>query len=157
MHANRLGPNVPFYEDIIDDIGDPDGTWVDLRRRCGGRGPYGSIHALSSPCPLRRRLTFASLDRADIVLGSGPDGRPRFVQRGHRTVEEIERGPKLTAMLALVRVLNPERMAEPGSPEQIHSRTETAFSKPQPSILLAVAPPPSAPNKIRLVNRFDSM
>lgn len=62
---------------------------------------------------------FASLDRADMVLETGPDGRQRFVQTDHRTVEEIEREPELSALMALVRILNPKRMAEPGTPEPV--------------------------------------
>jgi hypothetical protein len=62
---------------------------------------------------------FSSLDRVDIVLGPGPDGRPQYVQTDHRTAEEIEREPELSALFALVRVLNPKRMAEAGSPEPV--------------------------------------
>ncbi len=62
---------------------------------------------------------FSSLDRVDIVLKKGPDGRLTFVQTDHRSAEEIEREPELSVLFALVRVLNPRRMAEPGGPEPV--------------------------------------
>lgn len=60
---------------------------------------------------------FTSLDRTDIVLVPGPDGRRRFVQTDHRTAAEIAAGPELSVLFALVRVLNPKRSAEAGEPE----------------------------------------
>ena len=62
---------------------------------------------------------FSSLDRVDIVLKPEPDGRQRFVQTDHRTAAEIEQQLELSALLALVRILNPKRMAEAGSPEPV--------------------------------------
>lgn len=62
---------------------------------------------------------FASLDRVDIVLKEDSDGRKRFVQTDHRTTAELEREPELSSLMALVRILNPKRMAEPGSPEPL--------------------------------------
>jgi hypothetical protein len=62
---------------------------------------------------------FSSLDRVDIVLKPGPDGRPRYVQTDHRTAAEIEGEPELSVLFALVRILNPRRMAEAGSPEPL--------------------------------------
>jgi hypothetical protein len=60
---------------------------------------------------------FSSLDRVDIVLEPEADGRQRFVQTDHRAAGEIEREPALSTLFALVRILNPKRMAEEGSPE----------------------------------------
>ena len=60
---------------------------------------------------------FCSLDRADIVLKPDSDGRSQFVQTDHRTTEDIESAQELSAVFALIRILNPKRMAEPGSPE----------------------------------------
>jgi hypothetical protein len=60
---------------------------------------------------------FSSLDRIDIVLTRGPDGRRRYVQTDHRTADEIEQEPALSTLFALVRVLNPKRTIEAGSPE----------------------------------------
>jgi len=62
---------------------------------------------------------FSSLDRADIVLKSGPDGRGQFVQTDHRTADEIEQERELSSLFALIRVLNPKRMGEPGSLEPV--------------------------------------
>lgn len=59
---------------------------------------------------------FSSLDRVDIVLKPGQDGRQQCVQTDHRTAAEIEREPELATLFALVRVLNPKRLAEAGSP-----------------------------------------
>jgi len=62
---------------------------------------------------------FSSLDRVDIVLKPGSDGRQQFVQTDHRTAAEIEQERELSALFALVRVLNPKRMAEAGAPEPV--------------------------------------
>lgn len=62
---------------------------------------------------------YSSLDRVDIVLEPGADGRRQFVQTDHRTPEEIEREPELSTLFALVRVLNPMRMAGADSPEPV--------------------------------------
>jgi hypothetical protein len=62
---------------------------------------------------------FSSLDRADIVLKPGPDGRQQYVQTDHRTAEEIEQEPDLSTLFAIIRILNPKRMAEDGSPEPL--------------------------------------
>ena len=62
---------------------------------------------------------FSSLDRADIVLKAGPDGRQQYVQTDHRTAAEIEQEPDLSVLFTLVRILNPKRMAEAGSPEPV--------------------------------------
>lgn len=62
---------------------------------------------------------FSSLDRVDIVLKPGPDGRQRYVQTDHRTAAEIEQEPDLSVLFALVRILHPKRMAEAGSPEPV--------------------------------------
>ncbi len=62
---------------------------------------------------------FSSLDRADLELKPGPDNRQQFVQTDHRTAAEIEETPELSVLFALVRVLNPKRLAEPGSPEPV--------------------------------------
>jgi hypothetical protein len=40
----------------------------------------------------RRNDVFSSLDRADIVLKPGADGRQQYVQTDHRTAEEVEQG-----------------------------------------------------------------
>jgi hypothetical protein len=61
---------------------------------------------------------FSSLDRADIVL-KPTDGRKQYVQTDHRTPEEMEEEPELSVLFALVRVLNPKRMAEKGEPEPV--------------------------------------
>jgi hypothetical protein len=61
---------------------------------------------------------FSSLDRADIVL-KPTDGRKHFVQTDHRTAAEVEEEPELSVLFALVRVLNPKRMAEKGDPEPV--------------------------------------
>jgi hypothetical protein len=62
---------------------------------------------------------FSSLDRADIVLKPGPDGRQQYVQTDHRTAAEIEQEPDLSVLFALIRILNPKRLAEAGSPEPV--------------------------------------
>jgi hypothetical protein len=62
---------------------------------------------------------FSSLDRVDIVLKPGPDGRKQFVQTDHRTAQEIEQEPELSVLFALIRILNPRRMADAGSPEPV--------------------------------------
>jgi len=62
---------------------------------------------------------FSSLDRVDIVLTPGPDGRQQFVQSDHRTAAAVEQERELSALFALVRVLNPKRMAEAGAPEPV--------------------------------------
>lgn len=62
---------------------------------------------------------FSSLDRADIQLEAGPDGQQRFVQTDHRRAAEIEQEPELSIIFALVRIMNPKRIAEAGSPEPI--------------------------------------
>jgi hypothetical protein len=62
---------------------------------------------------------FTSLDRADIVLKPGADGRRQFVQTDHRTAAEIEQERELSTLVALIRVLNPKRMREPGEPEPV--------------------------------------
>ncbi len=62
---------------------------------------------------------YSSLDRVDIVLKPGPDGRQPFVQTDHRTNSEIERERDLSIVFALIRILNPKRMREEGSPEPI--------------------------------------
>jgi hypothetical protein len=62
---------------------------------------------------------FSSLDRADVVLKPGADGRQQFVQTDHRTSEEIEQAPELSTLFALVRVLNPKRMAKASSTEPV--------------------------------------
>lgn len=62
---------------------------------------------------------FSSLDRVDIVLKPRPDGRQQFVQTDHRTAAEVEQERELSALFALVRVLNPKRMAEAGAPEPV--------------------------------------
>lgn len=49
----------------------------------------------------------------------GASGRPQYVQTDHRTPEEIEQEPELSVLFALVRVLNPKRMGEAGSPEPL--------------------------------------
>jgi hypothetical protein len=62
---------------------------------------------------------FSSLDRVDIVLQAGPDGRPRYVQTDHRTAEEVESESALSVLFALVRVLNPRRQVEAGAAQPI--------------------------------------
>jgi hypothetical protein len=62
---------------------------------------------------------FSSLDRADIELKPGPDRRQKFVQTDHRTAVEIEETLELSVLFALIRILNPKRLAEAGSPEPI--------------------------------------
>jgi hypothetical protein len=62
---------------------------------------------------------FSSLDRADIVLKPGADGRQQYAQTDHRAPEEMEQDPELSTLFALVRVLNPKRMAGAGSPEAV--------------------------------------
>jgi hypothetical protein len=62
---------------------------------------------------------FSSLDRVDIELKPGPDGRQQYVQTDHRTAAEIEEEPELSILFALVRILNPKRMAEAGSAEPL--------------------------------------
>lgn len=62
---------------------------------------------------------FSSLDRVDIVLEPDADGRQQFVQTDHRSATEIEQEPELSALFALVRVLNAKRMAESDSPEPV--------------------------------------
>jgi len=62
---------------------------------------------------------FSSLDRADIVLNPDPDGRQKYVQTDHRTCEEIEQCPEISTLFALIRILNPKRMAEIGSPDPV--------------------------------------
>lgn len=62
---------------------------------------------------------FSSLDRVDIVLKPGPDGRRQFVQTDHRTAAEVEQQRELSALFGLVRVLNPKRLAEAGEPEPV--------------------------------------
>ncbi len=57
---------------------------------------------------------YSSLDRIDIVLKPGADGRKQFVQTDHRTKEEILAEPELSAMFALIRMMMPRRMAEEG-------------------------------------------
>src|SRR3954471_22529324 len=54
---------------------------------------------------------FSSLDRADIVLKPGADGRQQYVQTDHRTPEEVEQEPELSVLFAVVRILNPKRAA----------------------------------------------
>jgi hypothetical protein len=61
---------------------------------------------------------FSSLDRIDIVLKEKA-GRKQYVQTDHRTAEEIEQEPELSVLFALVRILNPKRMAEEGEPEPV--------------------------------------
>jgi hypothetical protein len=57
---------------------------------------------------------YSSLDRIDIVLGK--DGQDQeYVQTDHRTTEEIEAEPELSVLFALVRILNPQRMARENS------------------------------------------
>lgn len=62
---------------------------------------------------------FSSLDRADLVLKPGPDNRQKFVQTDHRPAAEIEKKPELSVLFALIRILGPRRLANPGSPEPI--------------------------------------
>jgi hypothetical protein len=61
---------------------------------------------------------FSSLDRIDIVLKE-VEGRKQFVQTDHRTAGEVEEEPELSVLFALIRILNPKRMAEPGTPEPV--------------------------------------
>jgi hypothetical protein len=62
----------------------------------------------------REHVLYSSLDRIDIVLEPGADGRKRFVQTDHRTKEEILGEPELSAMFGLVRMMMPRRMVEEG-------------------------------------------
>lgn len=62
---------------------------------------------------------FSSLDRVDIVLKPGADGRKQFVQTDHRRATEIEQERELSALFALVRVLNPKRMVDVSAPEPV--------------------------------------
>jgi hypothetical protein len=62
---------------------------------------------------------FSSLDRADIELKAGPDGRRQFVQTDHRTAVEIAQEPELSIVFALIRIFNPKRFTEAGSTEPI--------------------------------------
>lgn len=75
---------------------------------------------------------FASLDRADIELKAGPDGRRRFVQTDHRAAAEIDRTPHLSVVFALVRVLNPKREADDGRPVPV---VFTSFPSDPPEYL----------------------
>src|SRR5262249_21621482 len=54
-----------------------------------------------------------------LVLKPGPDGRQQYVQTDHRTPEEVAEEPSLSVLFALVRILNPKRMAKPGTPEPV--------------------------------------
>jgi hypothetical protein len=58
---------------------------------------------------------YSSLDRIDIVTDA-PGGGRRCIQTDHRDVAEIEHEPELSTLMALVRVLNPLRFGEEGSP-----------------------------------------
>ena len=60
---------------------------------------------------------FSSLDRADISLAPTQAGNPQFVQTDHRSPEEISQNSELSAVMALIRTVNPKRMAEDGAPE----------------------------------------
>ena len=62
---------------------------------------------------------FSSLDRADISLAPTSAGNPQFVQTDHRSPEEIRENPELSAVMALVRIVNPKRVFEDGAPEPI--------------------------------------
>lgn len=69
---------------------------------------------------------FTSLGSIDIVARR-KDGRAEYVQTDHRTAEEIEAEAELSVVFALVRVLNPRRMAKEGEPEPVviyHAREE---------------------------------
>lgn len=62
---------------------------------------------------------FSSLDRIDIVFAPKGDDRPHYLQTDHRTAEEIAQEPALSVLFAMVRVLNPKRMAQAGSPKPV--------------------------------------
>jgi hypothetical protein len=62
---------------------------------------------------------FSSLDRIDIALKPTADGRQQYVQTDHRNLAEIEKEPELSVLFALIRVLNPKRMAKAGTPEPV--------------------------------------
>jgi hypothetical protein len=62
---------------------------------------------------------FSSLDRFDIVLKPGPDGRQQVLQTDDRTAAEVEREPELSTLFAVIRVLQAKRMATRGSPEPV--------------------------------------
>lgn len=62
---------------------------------------------------------YSSLDRTDIALGPNGDGCPQFVQTDHRTAEEINSSPELSAAFALVRLVNPRRLGEEGEAEPL--------------------------------------
>jgi hypothetical protein len=79
---------------------------------------------------------FSSLDRIDIVLKPGPDGRRTYVQTDHRSAAEVEEEPELSVLFALTRVLNPKRMAGEGEPEPVV--LYTAQELPPPFLRQAV-------------------
>ena len=62
---------------------------------------------------------FSSLDHADISLAPTSAGNPQFVQTDHRSPEEIRENPELSAVMALVRIVNPKRVFEDGAPEPL--------------------------------------
>lgn len=62
---------------------------------------------------------YSSLDRADIAMKSPTDGTVEFVQTDHRSAEELEQDRELASLFLLIRILQPKRMIEPGSPEPI--------------------------------------
>lgn len=62
---------------------------------------------------------FSSLERTDIALGPNSEGCPQFIQTDHRTAAEISSLPELSTAFALIRLVNPRRMAEEGQSEPL--------------------------------------
>jgi hypothetical protein len=64
---------------------------------------------------------FANLGRIDIELQPDAAGRRHFVQMDHRTCAEVEAEPDLSALFAIIRVLNPMRARGENEPDPIVS------------------------------------
>lgn len=73
---------------------------------------------------------FSSLDRMDMELATNYVGLRHFIQTDHRTREEIEENPELSALFALIRILNPQRLTEEGGPEPIVTYLLTEMDPP---------------------------
>ena len=63
---------------------------------------------------------FYSLNKVDFVLESTPEGIPQFLQTDHRISEEISSNLEISALMALIRIINPKRAAYlAGEPEPV--------------------------------------
>lgn len=55
---------------------------------------------------------YASLDGVDLVLSGSRPGQRILIQTDHRSFDEINNTPDLSALFALIRMINPHRMIE---------------------------------------------